>query len=116
MIRRPPRSTLFPYTTLFRSSSREHARGLGRDPVVHWRHERLGLLERHDPRLSRRLEPRVVGRPLTREIDLPRERADTVAEPPVGEPRRGRQGSPFSDLETPPAPPTGRRLGSAAPR
>src|SRR2546425_8233189 len=83
MIRRPPRSTLFPYTTLFRSSSREHARGLGRDPVVHWRHERLGLLERHDPRLSRRLEPRVVGRPLTREIDLPRERADTVAEPPV---------------------------------
>src|SRR2546425_4101544 len=67
MIRRPPRSTLFPYTTLFRSSSREHARGLGRDPVVHWRHERLGLLERHDPRLSRRLEPRVVGRPLTRE-------------------------------------------------
>src|SRR2546430_12333094 len=51
MIRRPPRSTLFPYTTLFRS-------------------------ERHDPRLSRRLEPRVVGRPLTREIDLPRERGD----------------------------------------
>src|SRR5256885_13092478 len=25
MIRRPPRSTLFPYTTLFRSSSRRHA-------------------------------------------------------------------------------------------
>src|SRR5438132_7592938 len=24
MIRRPPRSTLFPYTTLFRSQSREH--------------------------------------------------------------------------------------------
>src|SRR3712207_8752811 len=36
MIRRPPRSTLFPYTTLFRSRQRrvggdgvEHARGLG---------------------------------------------------------------------------------------
>src|SRR2546425_1341474 len=28
MIRRPPRSTLFPYTTLFRS--RAHARGAGR--------------------------------------------------------------------------------------
>src|SRR2546427_4308510 len=30
MIRRPPRSTLFPYTTLFRSSARPHRRG-GRD-------------------------------------------------------------------------------------
>src|SRR5689334_23706253 len=30
MIRRPPRSTLFPYTTLFRS-----IRGDGRDPVDH---------------------------------------------------------------------------------
>src|SRR3712207_8020855 len=27
MIRRPPRSTLFPYTTLFRSRSRAHRRG-----------------------------------------------------------------------------------------
>src|SRR2546430_6059163 len=27
MIRRPPRSTLFPYTTLFRSSSRDSAAG-----------------------------------------------------------------------------------------
>src|SRR2546427_7558377 len=27
MIRRPPRSTLFPYTTLFRSLGRAHARG-----------------------------------------------------------------------------------------
>src|SRR5256885_12655196 len=27
MIRRPPRSTLFPYTTLFRSQHQEHARG-----------------------------------------------------------------------------------------
>src|SRR5438552_10146785 len=27
MIRRPPRSTLFPYTTLFRSSGRTHSRG-----------------------------------------------------------------------------------------
>src|SRR2546426_7202708 len=32
MIRRPPRSTLFPYTTLFRSL---HPRGGGRDPLLH---------------------------------------------------------------------------------
>src|SRR5947208_9944245 len=31
MIRRPPRSTLFPYTTLFRSRARD-AEGLGRRP------------------------------------------------------------------------------------
>src|SRR3712207_7482170 len=39
MIRRPPRSTLFPYTTLFRSAARDagplaapdHERGVGRD-------------------------------------------------------------------------------------
>src|SRR2546422_5796518 len=29
MIRRPPRSTLFPYTTLFRSLARERAQHLG---------------------------------------------------------------------------------------
>src|SRR5689334_23723009 len=30
MIRRPPRSTLFPYTTLFRSAARKEAHSLGR--------------------------------------------------------------------------------------
>src|SRR2546427_1512274 len=30
MIRRPPRSTLFPYTTLFRSAHRQRPGGLGR--------------------------------------------------------------------------------------
>src|SRR5436190_13382223 len=42
MIRRPPRSTLFPYTTLFRSSLRRHRpppdrrrRRLPRHPVLH---------------------------------------------------------------------------------
>src|SRR5687768_17850101 len=36
MIRRPPRSTLFPYTTLFRSASRAHTRCRSRcsDPTV----------------------------------------------------------------------------------
>src|SRR5256885_12989180 len=37
MIRRPPRSTLFPYTTLFRSQQRDHAGELG------GRHGRTGL-------------------------------------------------------------------------
>src|SRR2546422_6480303 len=34
MIRRPPRSTLFPYTTLFRSR-RPHREGVGRHDVAH---------------------------------------------------------------------------------
>src|SRR5687768_18014271 len=33
MIRRPPRSTLFPYTTLFRSTARERPDGLARADV-----------------------------------------------------------------------------------
>src|SRR5687768_18265234 len=37
MIRRPPRSTLFPYTTLFRSSSRAVEVLLHWLPKVHWR-------------------------------------------------------------------------------
>src|SRR5260370_18689796 len=39
MIRRPPRSTLFPYTTLFRSSRRRRRRGWGRET---WRAPRRG--------------------------------------------------------------------------
>src|SRR2546428_4186569 len=35
MIRRPPRSTLFPYTTLFRSGSRVGTAGRGRTPPFH---------------------------------------------------------------------------------
>src|SRR2546430_8087013 len=34
MIRRPPRSTLFPYTTLFRSGRERHVHGPCRPPVV----------------------------------------------------------------------------------
>src|SRR5689334_24187835 len=50
MIRRPPRSTLFPYTTLFRSSLRQLRKRL---------HERRALRRR---RLSHR--PRLRGLPL----------------------------------------------------
>src|SRR2546426_8753671 len=38
MIRRPPRSTLFPYTTLFRSSHARGRRGARGKPGLHGRH------------------------------------------------------------------------------
>src|SRR2546422_10660376 len=44
MIRRPPRSTLFPYTTLFRSRADEEAKALG-DAYVSTEHILLALLE-----------------------------------------------------------------------
>src|SRR3712207_8079250 len=50
MIRRPPRSTLFPYTTLFRSGRRYHHPGL--PPVG--RLGRVGLLESSDLVLGQR--------------------------------------------------------------
>src|SRR5687768_12512699 len=50
MIRRPPRSTLFPYTTLFRSDRAERARVLAADvDVAHAREGRL-----REPRAMRR--------------------------------------------------------------
>src|SRR5437764_6627119 len=53
MIRRPPRSTLFPYTTLFRSRGREDERevALVARPLA-WRHELA------DKRLRQRDQPR----------------------------------------------------------
>src|SRR5256712_12719767 len=54
MIRRPPRSTLFPYTTLFRSVTVVTARE-GLEPVTlhreHAPHERAQLRTVHDPAL-----------------------------------------------------------------
>src|SRR2546422_1186276 len=41
MIRRPPRSTLFPYTTLFRSDGADHPFGEGVLPRRTWRSENL---------------------------------------------------------------------------
>src|SRR2546425_7752656 len=69
MIRRPPRSTLFPYTTLFRSLrralGRRPARPLGRDGhggVVHHPHqvaeEGRRLLPRQEPHVERRRRDR----------------------------------------------------------
>src|SRR3712207_8796230 len=55
MIRRPPRSTLFPYTTLFRSAPTLHSRA-GSERTRHdagakgtWRHLRAGRQGRPDP-------------------------------------------------------------------
>src|SRR2546427_5820300 len=58
MIRRPPRSTLFPYTTLFRSHGdfREHV--LSRQMPVRWP-ERAGLQEETVPKDL--LEPQGAG-------------------------------------------------------
>src|SRR2546429_2175989 len=54
MIRRPPRSTLFPYTTLFRS----------REPVEHLPHGRHARLD--DPGLEVPGEPRDLNRDIDR--------------------------------------------------
>src|SRR5258705_3020984 len=43
MIRRPPRSTLFPYTTLFRSAGQRHAVGQHRDGFRGGEHPGRGL-------------------------------------------------------------------------
>src|SRR3990167_11503912 len=46
MIRRPPRSTLFPYTTLFRSITALKLRGVGLEPES-WRYYPLGMFAAH---------------------------------------------------------------------
>src|SRR5258708_13065728 len=48
MIRRPPRSTLFPYTTLFRSHHDGLGRGLDQQPVA-----RLAFAQRRDRKSTR---------------------------------------------------------------
>src|SRR3989449_3960363 len=54
MIRRPPRSTLFPYTTLFRSQSRDfvpHANSLAR-AAMDWFSRDRGTQDRKSTRLN----------------------------------------------------------------
>src|SRR2546422_7102225 len=53
MIRRPPRSTLFPYTTLFRSAAEIPGRGPRRAPPAHARR----------PRAAGRRHARTAGNP-----------------------------------------------------
>src|SRR5260221_7968308 len=47
MIRRPPRSTLFPYTTLFRSRRPRHGRPHHHPLSAHPAHGQAGLRPRH---------------------------------------------------------------------
>src|SRR3712207_7288030 len=68
MIRRPPRSTLFPYTTLFRSR---------RDDHVPARIAALHLLEL-DRVAGRRVNRRVMPQLALRGGELPRRRRQTV--------------------------------------
>src|SRR2546422_5148544 len=74
MIRRPPRSTLFPYTTLFRSKFRRHARKLWFQcvtrpapggPEIHNENFSLHLFER-ERRPLRRLPQSKLDRKSTR--------------------------------------------------
>src|SRR5216684_7190729 len=55
MIRRPPRSTLFPYTTLFQSDLAEHRRAPGRHSAVGRARGRARARDRRPDRKSTRL-------------------------------------------------------------
>src|SRR5207302_8003710 len=54
MIRRPPRSTLFPYTTLFRSDVIEPDRGVAQTNLTLARLSDLDRSEEHTPELQSR--------------------------------------------------------------
>src|SRR3989442_8691252 len=54
MIRRPPRSTLFPYTTLFRSPGRAHCAPLPTRPRRRQRGHRTSRSEEHTSELQSR--------------------------------------------------------------
>src|SRR2546422_5789598 len=55
MIRRPPRSTLFPYTTLFRSHCEKTSRGPARRPARPRRRRARARSEEHTSELQSRL-------------------------------------------------------------
>src|SRR2546423_8966467 len=70
MIRRPPRSTLFPYTTLFRSEVEIAARG----PFLEVRHDRLAERAQSRDARPQLLDLRHVPEPVQLEQDAARER------------------------------------------
>src|SRR6266550_9015610 len=62
MIRRPPRSTLFPYTTLFRSRARaEEARDVGRRLLPRLPRVRRAVHRRDEQGISAPARPRRLG-------------------------------------------------------
>src|SRR2546422_8036522 len=83
MIRRPPRSTLFPYTTLFRSSVRRVASLLcGRDPRPVAKldpHRRQKRSEEHTSELQSRLH-------LVCRLLLEKKKPSTSKAPPITNP------------------------------
>src|SRR5258708_20243761 len=81
MIRRPPRSTLFPYTTLFRSRGRhDHVVGRRRSlGITDWKLDRGGdALERVEDRHE---VGAVLGRPIERPIGRSEEHTSELQSP-----------------------------------
>src|SRR5438309_3071096 len=65
MIRRPPRSTLFPYTTLFRSDPRQqepYDQYHENSHAKHWDYHKTPLIGRSEERFSRNAETDLVCR------------------------------------------------------
>src|SRR2546422_1122947 len=82
MIRRPPRSTLFPYTTLFRSRARSpggHVPGQGRQAARPGKSAERGRSEEHTSELQSRLH--LVCRLLLEKKKLPPKTAPTSYRP-----------------------------------
>src|SRR6266536_1844902 len=124
MIRRPPRSTLFPYTTLFRSRSRPPRRLAGADP---------GVPRQRDPRPSTAPGPAAhrgharapAGDPAPRRLvavgpvglrtrDARRQGVRVRRRRPVRLTRRHRLPAPPAARLRLPPPPARRRAGTAA--
>src|SRR3712207_4037316 len=105
MIRRPPRSTLFPYTTLFRSVLREE----GEQPVL----DLVPFAGAGREVADAERQARLVGQPL--QLPLPQPQPRAVAPPAVGgdqQPPRLRVARPPRPV--PPAPDGGHREGRRA--
>src|SRR3712207_9113505 len=107
MIRRPPRSTLFPYTTLFRSVVQDPVKGRGREDHVN----RLLHLQLEDvppfnpyPRLLREPPPRRLDHGL-RSVDGQHAPAGQVPQEELGHPPRPAPHV-HGGLVTPQAPPS----------
>src|SRR3712207_9341441 len=79
MIRRPPRSTLFPYTTLFRSLYVETMR-LGRAASEADRAWALERVDRETTRLNHLVDKVLRFSPASRGLAAPPERVDAAAE------------------------------------
>src|SRR3989442_11766040 len=102
MIRRPPRSTLFPYTTLFRSLSRAAVRGiLARSALTVWSNRTLAADAARFRRRKRRSEehtselqsrPHLVCRLLLekKKTQRPHSEAETAPGRPGRDPAAGR--------------------------